>query len=150
MPSNKLDIRTLTLGRATGQQHDIVSVVPRGTNDTLPFSCYADPVSRTLSTEIIAGDSSDVATGRVWAQSTIFAENCAAVMNETGRFIGSAFSARDIMQVVDAIEPDKMLRFWGISYGTLLGSTLAALFPERVDRMILDGVVNPVEYYQNK
>lgn len=71
-------------------------------------------------------------------------------MNETGRLIGTAFTARDIMRVVDAIVPDKTLRFWGISYGTVLGSTLAALFPDRVDRMILDGVINPTEYYQGR
>lgn len=71
-------------------------------------------------------------------------------MNETGRLIGTAFTARDTMQVVDAVVPDRTLRFWGMSYGTVLGSTLAALFPDRVDRMILDGVINPIEYYQNR
>lgn len=91
-----------------------------------------------------------MALGRMWAQATLFSLNCGAAQNETGRFIGTAFTARDIMQVVDAIESDKMLRFWGISYGTLLGSTLAAMFPERIDRMVIDGVVNPHEYYQNR
>lgn len=38
----------------------------------------------------------------------------------------------------------------GISYGTVLGATLAAMFPEKVDKMIIDGVVNAHEYYQNK
>ena len=125
-------------------------MVPRGTNDTLAFSCYSDEASRTLDTEIIAGDAWDGAVGTVWAKATLFATNCGAVMNETGRYIGTAFTARDIMQVVEATEPDGMLRYWGISYGTLLGSTLAALFPDKVDRMILDGVVNPHEYYQNR
>ena len=33
-----------------------------------------------------------------------------------------------------------------MSYGTLLGQTFAAMFPERVDRMLLDSVVNGPDY----
>ena len=35
----------------------------------------------------------------------------------------------------------------GISYGTLLGATVISMFPDRVDKVILDGVVNAHEYY---
>lgn len=38
----------------------------------------------------------------------------------------------------------------GISYGTVLGATLGALYPHRIDKMVLDGVVNVHEYYQNR
>lgn len=31
-----------------------------------------------------------------------------------------------------------------------MGATVAAMFPDRMDKVILDGVVNPHEYYQNK
>lgn len=40
-----------------------------------------------------------------------------------------------------------MLTLTGLSYGTTLGATVAAMFPERVDKIILDGVQNPHEYY---
>lgn len=35
----------------------------------------------------------------------------------------------------------------GFSYGTVLGATTAAMFPDRMDKVILDGVVNLAEYY---
>jgi pimeloyl-ACP methyl ester carboxylesterase len=38
---------------------------------------------------------------------------------------------------------DEKLTYWGISYGTLLGSTYAQLFPGRVRGMIFDGNMDP-------
>jgi pimeloyl-ACP methyl ester carboxylesterase len=34
-----------------------------------------------------------------------------------------------------------------MSYGTVLGATISAMFPEKVDKVVLDGVANPFEYY---
>lgn len=98
----------------------------------------------------VAGKASDVALGLVWAKASLLSARCTAVQNKTGRLIGTAFVARDMMRVVDALGEDGMLRYWGVSYGTVLGATLAAMFPNRVDRLVLDGVVNPFEYYANR
>jgi len=38
------------------------------------------------------------------------------------------------------------LQYWGYSYGSYLGGTFAAAFPDRVERLIVDGVVNYVNY----
>lgn len=45
------------------------------------------------------------------------------------------------------VEP---LNFWGISYGTVLGQTFAAMHPDRVHRLILDGVVDADDYHRAK
>ncbi|OKL57467.1 hypothetical protein UA08_06929 [Talaromyces atroroseus] len=42
---------------------------------------------------------------------------------------------------------EEKLQYWGMSYGTLLGATFAALHPDRVGRIILDGVVDPADHY---
>jgi pimeloyl-ACP methyl ester carboxylesterase len=40
------------------------------------------------------------------------------------------------------------LVYWGLSYGTYLGATFARMFPERVGRVMLDGVVD-AELYES-
>ena len=48
-------------------------------------------------------------------------------------------AARD-MDILRAVLGDEKLNYLGKSYGTYLGATYAELFPERVGRMVLDGV----------
>lgn len=45
---------------------------------------------------------------------------------------------------------EEPLLYWGRSYGTLLGMTFASLYPDRVTRAVLDGVVDLVRYYEGK
>jgi pimeloyl-ACP methyl ester carboxylesterase len=40
------------------------------------------------------------------------------------------------------------LQYLGFSYGTFLGNTFASMFPGRVGRMVLDGVVDPYNYLE--
>jgi pimeloyl-ACP methyl ester carboxylesterase len=40
------------------------------------------------------------------------------------------------------------LSFYGASYGTAIGTTFAMMFPDRIDRMILDGVVDVASHYK--
>lgn len=89
-----------------------------------------------------------MALGTIWAQSKLYVDEC--YDNQTPEMmglIGTAFVVRDMMKIVDALKEDGLLRYWGMSYGTILGATAAAMFPDRMDKVLLDAVGNPHEYY---
>lgn len=44
---------------------------------------------------------------------------------------------------------DAKLWGYGVSYGTVIGSTFASMFPDRVGRLVLDGVLDADQYYSN-
>lgn len=44
---------------------------------------------------------------------------------------------------------NEMIQYWGFSYGTLLGATFAGMYPDRIHRLVLDGVVDAVDYTAN-
>ena len=56
--------------------------------------------------------------------------------------MGTVEAAHDLDALRQALGDDR-LSFWGISYGTVIGSTYAALFPGRVRALVLDGNVDP-------
>ncbi|KAI4612841.1 hypothetical protein J4E80_006896 [Alternaria sp. BMP 0032] len=137
----------------TGGQYDIIGPDPRGTGTTMPVDCYNDEMERLVATlrTPTRTNSSEVALGAVWSYTKQYAARCFQNEAVNGSLMSTAFVARDFMKVVDALNvegEDGLLRYWGISYGTYLGQVLAAMFPDRVERMMLDGVLNPLEYQQ--
>jgi pimeloyl-ACP methyl ester carboxylesterase len=52
-----------------------------------------------------------------------------------------------IIERTQYLPGQEKLQYWGNSYGTLLGSTFAALHPNKVGRVVLDGVVDPADHY---
>ncbi|KAK8135816.1 proteinase [Apiospora sp. TS-2023a] len=134
----------------SGGEFDMIAIDPRGTGNTIPFSCYQNETLRRAGQVTVRSDranSSDATPGRLWAEAQVLANDCgSALANTTGSLVGTAFTARDFMKVVDALGEDGLLRYWGFSYGSVLGSTLAAMFPDRIDRMVMDGIVNIHEW----
>ncbi|OAG09644.1 alpha/beta-hydrolase [Paraphaeosphaeria sporulosa] len=137
----------------TGRQFDLVGFDYRGTGDTLPVECY-DPESIYDQAEQFKAaamipqltNASSSALGLIWASAGAAAIRCHKSARDTLPYISTAFTARDFIQVVDALGEDGMLRYWGHSYGTELGATIASMFPERIDKMVIDGVINPHDY----
>ncbi|KAM5537020.1 hypothetical protein V8D89_009349, partial [Ganoderma adspersum] len=60
------------------------------------------------------------------------------------RYVGTAATARDLVALADALDgPGAPVNYVGYSYGTILGAWLVNMFPDRVGRIILDGVLDP-------
>jgi pimeloyl-ACP methyl ester carboxylesterase len=55
---------------------------------------------------------------------------------------GTVDGAYDLDALREAVGDEK-ITYWGISYGSLVGSTYAQLFPDRVRTMVFDGNMNP-------
>jgi pimeloyl-ACP methyl ester carboxylesterase len=69
-------------------------------------------------------------------------EACLANSPELAQHVTTIETAKD-MDVMRALVGDDQMNYFGFSYGTFLGTTYAALFPEKVGRMVLDGPEDP-------
>ncbi|KAK5653310.1 hypothetical protein OQA88_9001 [Cercophora sp. LCS_1] len=136
----------------SGSAYDLVGFDPRGTGTTIPFSCTNDKYyAGNIVAEARSSKDSDTAARRLWERGRVDGFICqyegSGNGNETAEYLGTAAVARDLISVADALEGDGLLYYWGFSYGTTLGATVAAMFPDRVGGMVLDGVQNPGDYY---
>lgn len=52
--------------------------------------------------------------------------------------MSTASVARDMLHIIEKLGEEK-LKYWGFSYGTFLGVTFASLWPQKMERMVLDG-----------
>lgn len=101
-------------GSLTGGKYDLVIFDTRGTVDTLPFSCYDDQTEAFHSfLGMVPGNESDTSVGTLWARAVADAEACLEHSAKNGSVITTAFVARDLMSVVDALDEDGLLRYWG-------------------------------------
>jgi len=75
---------------------------------------------------------------------------------QAGPHMSTQVVARDALSIMNAystsscsagVQNSNLFNFWGISYGTIIGQTFAQLFPDRVGRFVLDGVLDAEDYY---
>ncbi|RPD70275.1 alpha/beta-hydrolase [Lentinus tigrinus ALCF2SS1-7] len=63
------------------------------------------------------------------------------------KYMGTAAAVRDMVSIANALDgPDTPINYIGTSYGTLIGSWFVNMFPERVGRVVIDGVIDPLVF----
>ncbi|KAF7337319.1 Abhydrolase-4 domain-containing protein [Mycena sanguinolenta] len=130
-----------------GPQFDLVGFDPRGIARSVPtasfFGTNAERVQFPYPGSLNA---SQDAFGRAYAAALLESKLAAARDDGSLRFINTESTARDMLTIVQAHGREK-LQYAGFSYGTILGATFAAMFPDKIERMLLDGVGDPDDYY---
>ncbi|OAQ67964.2 peptidase S33, tripeptidyl-peptidase [Pochonia chlamydosporia 170] len=135
--------------------------------------CYSNEAAREAATWQSRGlgdlDSSDEGLKKHLVLSKAYGYQCARYRDEgvdfnIHEYTSTASIARDMLRLVDETEAlrqkklevrtaaqvplgggnkEPRLMYYGTSYGTILGNTFLSMFPGRVRRMMLDGVVVP-------
>jgi pimeloyl-ACP methyl ester carboxylesterase len=127
---------------AVRDAYDIVGLDPRGVGRSSPVTCLSDAQMDAF-TQVENGVPSGAASIAALEQmDKQFAQACAARSGQLLGHVSTVEAARD-MDVLRALLGDARLNYLGKSYGTFLGATYAGLFPSRVGRMVLDGVLDP-------
>jgi pimeloyl-ACP methyl ester carboxylesterase len=121
---------------------DVVFFDPRGVGQSSPLHCLTDAEKDKLNAE-----SPDVLTAAGFAKAKAVAKSIADECEQT---YGAALAdydtvstAKDMDLIRQAVGDPKM-NYLGFSYGTVLGSVYAHLFPQNVRAAVLDGAVDPL------
>ena len=128
------------------RRFDVIGFDPRGVGRSTPLRCFttqeeadgvfANVVSVPVTPEQVR---EAIAANRTYEQSC--GRNGGTLLDH----MSTADVARDL-DLVRAAVGDPALNYLGFSYGTFLGATYAALFPDRYRTMVLDGAIDADEY----
>ncbi|KZT53799.1 alpha/beta-hydrolase [Calocera cornea HHB12733] len=145
-------------------RYDIVSWDPRGINGTTPrIECFGTQIEQDLH-YIHTAQEAPLSIGNLSYETDIAilshqlkledARNEALVKlcversgAENLRFMGTSNVVRDLELLATTLEGDKPVNYWGFSYGTVVGSYFTNMFPDRVGRVVIDGVVHLLTWF---
>ncbi|KAJ7259812.1 Alpha/Beta hydrolase protein [Mycena rebaudengoi] len=133
-----------------GEEYDIVSFDPRGVSYSTPVASFFESDAEravwnagVLPTSLNASSDSIPHT---WARAQVL--GTLAQQRDSGilKHMTTDNVARDMLRITEKFGFEK-LQYYGISYGSTLGATFAALFPNKVERILLDGVLDANAWY---
>jgi len=135
------------VNRAASKQlqeyYDVVGWDPRGVAASDGVQCY-DAAGMDAYLFGIAENTprTDAWLDEIRESAAAYGEACAEATGELLGYVDTVNTAHDL-DMLRSVVGDNKLNYIGYSYGTLVGSYYAEMFPENVGRVVLDGVVNP-------
>jgi pimeloyl-ACP methyl ester carboxylesterase len=126
--------------RQVGARYDVVGVDPRFVGRSTLLDCHWPTGS------MFRG----AGTGRAGFDRTVafaadLARRCRTHAGDPVPYATTRNTARD-MDVIRAALGERRISYLGYSYGSYLGQVYTTMFPDRTDRVVLDGVVDPARY----
>lgn len=126
-----------SLPKDVRDQYDLIGFDPRGVGASSPISCGLDDSDLDFNRPY----KEDTFTADVaWSQRV--AEKCREKSGSVLPFMTTRNTARD-MDAIRAALGERKISYVAYSYGTYLGSVYTQMFPNRVDRFVLDSGVDP-------
>ncbi|KAF8816536.1 hypothetical protein BYT27DRAFT_7077196 [Phlegmacium glaucopus] len=133
-------------GVLLGPQFDIVGFDPRGIGHSTPrVSIFRTAEERAI-WESRSLYNTDDAVDHTWARARVRSQLAGERNHIHLRHINSDQTARDMLRIVEAHGRTK-IQYWGFSYGSILGATFASMFPDKIERFIIDAVADSENYY---
>ena len=122
--------------------YDVIGFDPRGVATSTPVDCISD---EQLDAYVASDPTPDTAAEVQQFQDfwSTLTDGCVANSGPLLEHVSTVEVAKD-MDVIRALVGDDKLTYFGASYGTYIGATYAALFPDKVGRLVLDGAVDPL------
>ncbi|MBM7776152.1 pimeloyl-ACP methyl ester carboxylesterase [Actinokineospora baliensis] len=148
------------LGAKVTARYDIVGVDPRGIGGSrncvtdgcgsAPLTCSptpGGPAEVAKPVEPFPATAEDVPGFLAYAD--YLRALCATGSNPVIRHMSTADTVRDLELIRQAVG-DSAFSFYGLSYGSVVGATYAAMYPDRIRNLIVDSVVDPVQWSTGK
>jgi pimeloyl-ACP methyl ester carboxylesterase len=130
---------------ALNSRFDIVAFDPRGVGQSSPsVDCRANQETEGIYSMPFPTPL-DVDVDAYVAKAQSYVDSCLAENGDILRHVSTANVARDMDELRAAVGDDA-LTYLGFSYGTFLGATYAALFPDRYRALALDGALDADQY----
>jgi pimeloyl-ACP methyl ester carboxylesterase len=133
------------LGKHVRQRFDVVGIDPRGVGASARLVCH-DPTPQNAPPSVNRFfPYTPREINRRLRFDAYLRHLCATHSRPILDHMSTADTARD-MNLIRRALGGKKLNYYGISYGTYLGATYAAMFPRHIRAMVVDGVLDPVAW----
>ena len=151
----------LTFTNLLGSSYNVIGFDPRGVgNSSIDLDCFAgnDGAKVDFYAEVQGSpvdSTSEITMRETYTLNRGWGERCTQIQDpkQPKKYANTVATANDMRHYTELrakemglpVE-DAKLWYYGASYGTILGQVFATMWPEKVGRMVVDGVVDTDDY----